>query len=242
VAILTSLKVTQIAASGGQWSAFRRLWHLLGVVDTRDARRVAQQMDLHTIGIVLIDVMLAVGALVILGRMDGLAGISRTVIWVLATATFAYAVIEVFSGLVQVAYHAMGWNVPAVQCHPIRARSLAEFWGRRWNRVVSGWLREFVFLPFARRGRPRLGVAASFGASALIHSWLIIGLGTGAAAMMAAYFFIQGVGMLIESRMGLRRVPLIVARLWVAGMLLVPLPLLFGPWMEALDGPHFWAS
>jgi len=60
--------------------------------------------------------------------------------------------------------------------------------------------------------------------------------------MMAAYFFIQGVGMLIESRMGLRRVPLIVARLWVAGMLLVPLPLLFGPWMEALDGPHFWAS
>src|SRR5262249_9807954 len=35
---------------------------------------------------------------------------------------------------------------------PIRAATLAEFWGRRWNRGFSRPARELVFAPLVRRG------------------------------------------------------------------------------------------
>ncbi|HTV17129.1 MAG TPA: hypothetical protein VMG12_00620, partial [Polyangiaceae bacterium] len=33
-----------------------------------------------------------------------------------------------------------GLRPPPLHSHPILSRSLAEFWGRRWNRVVGHWL------------------------------------------------------------------------------------------------------
>lgn len=131
-------------------------------------------------------------------------------------------------------WHLFGVDVPTVQRNPILSRSLAEFWGQRWNRVVGGWLREFFFAPLARRRLPQLGLAASFGASAAIHAWLIIGLGADAAVMMAAYFLLQGAALFVESRIGLRRAPPILGRAWAIGVVLAPLPLLQGPWTQAL--------
>jgi len=44
--------------------------------------------------------------------------------------------------------------VPANQDAPILSASLQEFWGRRWNRIVNRWLRQFVFLVWSYTAGP----------------------------------------------------------------------------------------
>ena len=235
LSIIGLIKTTQVAASGNDWPMGRRLWHLFGVADTRFARRVPRVMDLRALGVVLLNGVLLSGAVFALTSLGGLSDLAYRVAWTVCAATIAVAGFEVFSGLVHVGYLAFGVDVPALQRNPIVSRSLAEFWGQRWNRVVSGWLREFVFEPLARRRHPRLGLAAAFGASGALHFWLILGLGIGAAVQMAAYFLVQGAALFVESRLGVRRAPPILGRAWTIAVLLVPLPLIFGPWLEALD-------
>ena len=235
LSIIGLIKTTQVASSGSDWSAGRRLWHLFGVVDTRFARTVTPAMDFRSLGIVLLNGVLLAAAVFSLTRLGGLSGLEYRVAWTICSATIAVAGFEVLSGLLHVGYLAFGVDVPTLQRNPIVSRSLAEFWGQRWNRVVGGWLREFVFEPLARKRHPRLGLAAAFGASGALHFWLILGLGIGAALQMAAYFLVQGAALFIEARLGVRRAPPIVGRIWTIAVLLVPLPLLFGPWLQALD-------
>lgn len=240
--IVALVKTMQVASSGGHWSAGRRLWHLFGVVDTRHARRAPPSLDVRALGVVLLNALLLTAAVAALTGLGGMSGLARTVAWVLCTAALAYSAGEVISGLLHAGYRACGVDVPTLQRNPILSRSLAEFWGQRWNRVVGGWLREFFFDPLARKRRPQLGLAAAFGASAAMHAWLIIGLGASAAAMMAAYFLLQGAALFIESRIGLRRAPAAVGRAWAIGVVLVPLPLLLGPWTQALGAAYFGMS
>ena len=233
--ILALIKVTQIASSGAHWPIGRRLWHLFGVVDTRLARRVAPEVNLRALGLIFVNFFLLLVAAFALTRLSGIEGVGRYLAGTVCAAAVAVTAFEVFSGLVDATYRAIGIEVPAVQRNPLASRSLAEFWGRRWNRVVSGWLREFVFEPLARRRHPRLGLAAAFAASGAMHFWLIIGLGIGAAIQMAAYFVVQGAALFLEARLGLRRAPPAMGRLWTFVVLLAPLPLLFGPWLQALE-------
>src|SRR5262249_46056996 len=48
-------------------------------------------------------------------------------------------------------FRAMGFAVEKLWDCPIAATTLGDFWGRRWNRIVPGFLREVVFLPVSRR-------------------------------------------------------------------------------------------
>ena len=48
-------------------------------------------------------------------------------------------------------FRSMGFPVEKLWDCPIAATSLGDFWGRRWNRIVPGMLREVIFLPVARR-------------------------------------------------------------------------------------------
>ena len=57
---------------------------------------------------------------------------------------------------------------------PVLARTPAEFWGRRWNLVVHGFARRYLFLPVARRRGPALAVLATFAASGLMHEYLVL--------------------------------------------------------------------
>ena len=52
-------------------------------------------------------------------------------------------------------FRAMGFAVEKLWDCPIAARTLGDFWGRRWNRIVSGGLREIVFLPVRAVPAPR---------------------------------------------------------------------------------------
>src|SRR5206468_9155475 len=115
------------------------------------ARDVPRAIDLRSIRVVIFNGMLLFGAVFALMRLGSLSGLEYRIAWTVCAATVAVAGFEVLSGILHVGYLAGGVDVPAVQRNPIVSRSLAEFWGQRWNRVVGGWLREFMFEPFARK-------------------------------------------------------------------------------------------
>jgi hypothetical protein len=148
-----------------------------------------------------------------------------------------YALIESVHSLLLLAYRGFGVGLPRINVYPIASRTLAEFWGRRWNRVVSGWLSDNFFMPLARRRHPILGTCAAFAGSTALHFWLAwVPLDLAAGAMMASYFVIHGVGLLLERALGVSRWTPGAQRAWTAVWLVGPSPLFIEPALRMLAG------
>jgi hypothetical protein len=101
-----------------------------------------------------------------------------------------------------------GLDAEPVFCRPLLARSPAAFWGRRWNLVVHGFFRRYVFLPVARRRGRAAGVLATFAASGLMHEYLVVasvGLAAYRPGFMLAFFVLQGVATLAVARLAAAR-------------------------------------
>lgn len=93
---------------------------------------------------------------------------------------------------------------------PIAARSLGDFWGRRWNRGFNDLAHRFVYLPVCRRAGAGVATMAAFLASGLVHEMAISVPARGGYGLPTLYFLIQGAGLLLERsqagrRLGLRR-------------------------------------
>jgi D-alanyl-lipoteichoic acid acyltransferase DltB (MBOAT superfamily) len=82
-----------------------------------------------------------------------------------------------------------GLELPRNFDSPLRATSLDAFWGR-WHISLSTWFRDYVFMPLCGR-------RASFGRrqSALLATFVIIGLWHGAAFTFVAFGLVHGVGL-----------------------------------------------
>jgi hypothetical protein len=93
---------------------------------------------------------------------------------------------------------------------PIKSRSLAEFWGRRWNSAFNRLVHDVVFRPLHRRVGAAAATMVVFLASGLVHD-LILSLPARAGyGLPTAYFMLQGAGLLFEHsptgrRLGLGR-------------------------------------
>jgi alginate O-acetyltransferase complex protein AlgI len=126
-------------------------------------------------------------------------------------------------------YRACGIGVEKLWHCPIASTSLADFWGRRWNRIFSGMLREVLFFPLARRLGAGLALFAVFLYSGLLHENFSVAARSG-YGLPLVYFAIQGLAMWSESRRAFRsllqRRPWL-GRLWTAAVVLGPVPLLF---------------
>ena len=135
--------------------------------------------------------------------------------------------------LIALAWRTLGVNAKPIMSAPLRATSLAEFWGKRWNLGFRQLSYELIFRPLHRT----LGVEAAgllvFLASGLIHD-LVISLPARAGyGLPTAYFLLQGAGVTIEhsgfgKRLGLGR----GARGWLfmAVVIIAPVFWLFHPW------------
>ena len=137
----------------------------------------------------------------------------------------------------EVVYRALGSRPPVLHDHPLLSLSLAEFWGRRWNRVVGHWLFSTFYRTFALAGRASAGVAAAFVGSALLHfyfTWAAIGLSW--ALLMASFFLLQVPLMLLEQKLGQARWPSAWRRAWTLGCLVVTAPLFVEPTLVTLAG------
>jgi hypothetical protein len=141
---------------------------------------------------------------------------------------------------------ACGWRWAGIEARPIMdwpiaARSLSDFWNRRWNRAFHDLARPFVFRPLV----PRIGAAAALGvaflASGLVHDLVVSLPAGGGYGLPTLYFLIQAGGLLAERSSLARRLAVasgVGGRLFAAAVVLVPLPLLFhGPFITRVAAP-----
>src|SRR5262249_50220877 len=108
--------------------------------------------------------------------------------------------------LLAAAWRAAGIPAEKLFDCPVRAASLAEFWGRRWDRVFSDFARAVMFRPLARRAGVLPATLAVFALSGVAHELVITvpaGAGYGGPLL---YFLIQGALVVAESRPALGKV------------------------------------
>jgi alginate O-acetyltransferase complex protein AlgI len=105
--------------------------------------------------------------------------------------------------------------------NPAAARSLSEFWGRRWNRAFHVVARLFIYRPVSRRWGRTCGLGAAFGFSGLLHDLLLSVPAGGGWGGPTLYFLLQGALVWGERRWGFQ------GSLWTIFWLIVPAPLLF---------------
>ena len=103
---------------------------------------------------------------------------------------------------------------------PPLAKSLSEFWGRRWNMWTSEWFRQIIFHPL--QNRPVIALFAVFLTSGVLHDLVInvplyIVTGRKYFGLMTLYFLLQAVGILIERKTRNQAARIFLAWLFVFG-------------------------
>jgi alginate O-acetyltransferase complex protein AlgI len=130
------------------------------------------------------------------------------------------------------------WRLVGVDCRPLfraplRARSLAEFWGRRWNLAFSEMTALAVYRPLASRLGRGPATALAFLFSGLLHELVISVPVRAGYGLPLLYFALHGTLVLVERRLEQAQRPVEslgwLAHVWTLGWLALPLPLLFHP-------------
>ncbi len=103
---------------------------------------------------------------------------------------------------------------------PPLAKSLSEFWGRRWNVWTSDWFRQMIFRPLQHR--PVIALFVVFLASGVLHEWVInvplyVVTGRSCFGSMILYFLLQALGILLERRTRHRGVRILLVWVFVFG-------------------------
>jgi predicted DCC family thiol-disulfide oxidoreductase YuxK len=102
--------------------------------------------------------------------------------------------------LLAIAWRADGIDARLTMDSPLKSITLGEFWGRRWNGAFNQLAFEILFQPLARAAGPIISTMVAFLASGLIHE-LVISLPAHAGyGLPAAYFLLQGCGVVIQHR------------------------------------------
>jgi hypothetical protein len=215
----------------------RRVIHALCSFDSRKATRAPSQIPVRTFVTALLYAPVTLIGLYVVVRVAPHvvdANLQLLARWG-GGLLFVYCLTETVYGCVWGGMRTLGFVFPPLHISPILARSVQEFWGERWNRTVNDWLRTNCFMPFARRRKPFLGIAAAFVVSAGLHAYMtVIPLGLVKAGWMTAYFLLQAVLIGIERALGVTRWSTPAAHLWTVTMMLLPSPLFVEPLLEIL--------
>jgi hypothetical protein len=107
---------------------------------------------------------------------------------------------------------------------PFKAKSLSEFWGRRWNLAFSEMTAIATFKPLAKRLGVKWAGFISFMTSGLLHEIAISLSVMKGFGLPMLYFTIHGLLMVLEKTLFQQSKP---GALWVVMCLVLPLPLLF---------------
>ncbi|HUA37119.1 MAG TPA: DCC1-like thiol-disulfide oxidoreductase family protein [Candidatus Sulfopaludibacter sp.] len=126
-----------------------------------------------------------------------------------------------------------GVTAMPVMKNPLKATSLADFWGRRWNTAFNELAFRFSFRPICRLARPTTAMVLAFGLSGLVHESVISLPARGGYGLPTAYFLVQGLGLATERTSFGRRIGLGRGVLgWCFTLLVTAGPAfwLFHPW------------
>jgi len=91
-----------------------------------------------------------------------------------------------------------GVDAPPIMRAPLRAASLSEFWGRRWNLGFSVPARRLLLKPIAARLGQGAALLIVFLVSGLLHELVLSVPARGGYGLPTAYFLAQGVAILFE--------------------------------------------
>ena len=121
-----------------------------------------------------------------------------------------------------------GYLLPALLCRPWAARSIADFWGNRWNLWFSDWSRYVIFGRLRRR--PMFALFLVFAASGIMHECVInfpLYCLTGRVLFgtMMIYFLLQAVGILVERHFLKGHPRLLMTFVWLVVFVRSPLVL-----------------
>ncbi|EPS68808.1 hypothetical protein M569_05960, partial [Genlisea aurea] len=125
---------------------------------------------------------------------------------------------------------AVGMELEPQFDRPYLATSLQDFWGRRWNLIVTGILRPSVYLPVRRFTAPYAGeklalaaaILATFAVSGLMHEFIFFYLTSRATPTweVTCFFLLHGFCVVLEDQMkrgGVRRLPVGASRISTLG-------------------------
>ena len=130
--------------------------------------------------------------------------------------------------LLALVLQAAGLNARPNMQAPLLARSLADFWGNRWNTAFNVLADRYGFRPLTPLIGPHAALAVVFLVSGLLHEAVISLPARGGYGLPTAYFALQAAALFVE------RLPLLRNRPWPKRLLawvvlVVPLGCLFPP-------------
>lgn len=100
--------------------------------------------------------------------------------------------------LLALAWRTNGIDVKPIMQAPVIAKSVGEFWDRRWNTAFNQLVFRHVFRPLARQVNIKAACMAAFLVSGLIHDLVISIPAGGGYGWPTAYFMLQGGAVLFE--------------------------------------------
>ncbi|PKA60034.1 putative long-chain-alcohol O-fatty-acyltransferase 4 [Apostasia shenzhenica] len=108
----------------------------------------------------------------------------------------------VYAGAAFLASGLLGLNLEPQFDAPYRTTSLQDFWGRRWNLVVTTVLRPSVYNPIRRRWGSAAGFLATFLVSGVMHELMVyyVTLAPPTGEMLC-FFLLHGVCTVLEVRL-----------------------------------------
>lgn len=110
---------------------------------------------------------------------------------------------------------------------PFKSKSIAEFWGRRWNLAFSEMTATAMFKPLIRKVGVRWAGFIAFMLSGLLHEIAISLSVMKGFGLPMLYFVLHGILMQLEKKLFKKRKP---GTWWVVASLVLPLPVLFHPY------------
>ncbi|KAL6841608.1 hypothetical protein ACP4OV_028547 [Aristida adscensionis] len=152
--------------------------------------------------------------------LDGLHVYARYAVY----SVLIWFFLELVSACVVTAGGAVVLKVKPHFDRPYLSTSVQDFWGRRWNLVVSAVLRRSVYDPLRRRVRKEAAIMATFLVSGLMHEALALYVTPlPPTGELAAFFLLQGACRVAEERCARRwapPLPPLVRRLFVYAFLI----------------------
>jgi len=99
---------------------------------------------------------------------------------------------------VSLAWRSAGVDAPPIMRAPLRATSLSDFWGRRWNLGFSVPARRLLLKPIAARLGQGAATMIVFLVSGLLHELVLSVPARAGYGLPTAYFLAQGAAILFE--------------------------------------------
>jgi hypothetical protein len=239
LALLTALALGRsldLALRKHSLSYGARVWMYVALFDVRRVRRGSPGLDHRELAWVLVHLgLLGLGWLGVFEWASGFDDWRRWPARWMAGLLLCYGLIESVHSTLLILYRAVGIEHERINVFPVVSTTLVEFWGRRWNRVVAGWLRDYAFLPLARRGRAQLGIAAAFLGSTALHFWsAAVPLGVASGLTMGSFFVVHGAALMLERRLDVVHWPTRSQRAWTIAIVVVTSPLFVEPMLRIL--------